>query len=64
MIGYGKKIRRYREENNLTQEDLAKIWGIAPSTIAMYENEEREPRRETKIKIANTLKQSIEKIFF
>ena len=40
-------LRQLRKENNLTQSELAKKFGLAPSTIGMYERGEREPDFDT-----------------
>lgn len=40
---FGKKIREYREENDLTQTELAKLLNTTQSTIGKYEREELEP---------------------
>lgn len=39
----GDTIRRLRTEKGLTQRELAKLLGISPSTIGMYEQNRREP---------------------
>ena len=47
-----------------TQEEVAKALGISPSSYAMYERGEREPRDEMKKKIADYYKRSVQFIFF
>lgn len=37
-MSFQKNIQRLREEQNLTQEELAKAVGIAQAQIAKYEN--------------------------
>lgn len=64
MIGYGEKIRTYRVKHNLTQNELAEMLGIATSSVAMYENEEREPRREIKLKLSKLIGETVESLFF
>ncbi len=49
---------------NKTREDVAIAIGVSLSAIAMYENGERIPRDEIKIKIANYYNVSVESIFF
>lgn len=39
----GKKIRELREENNITQQDLAKYLKVAKSTLSQYETGSRIP---------------------
>jgi DNA-binding XRE family transcriptional regulator len=46
------------------QNDVAKELGISVSALSMYENGERTPRDEIKIKIAKLYGRSIEEIFF
>lgn len=49
---------------NRTQEQVATALGISPSSYAMYERGEREPRDEMKKKIADYYKRSVQFIFF
>lgn len=43
-MSFAKKIKKYREENNLTQTEFAKMIGVSPRTLAHYEDGERYPR--------------------
>ena len=43
----GNKLKNLRKQNDLTQEDLAKLLGTANSTISMYERDARVPDFET-----------------
>jgi transcriptional regulator with XRE-family HTH domain len=47
------RLKQLRSEHNLTQTDLAKILGIAKTTLAAYEQEKSEPSIETLVKIAD-----------
>ncbi len=47
-----------------TQAEIAQKLGIAQSTYAMYETGDRIPGDETKIKIANFYKKTVQYIFF
>ncbi|SHF50996.1 helix-turn-helix domain-containing protein [Caloramator proteoclasticus] len=49
----GDRIKKLRTEKQITQPELAKILGVSRSTIAMYENNEREPNIKTINKIAD-----------
>ncbi len=60
----GERIRTLREKKKYSQETLAKMTGVAVSTICMYETGERIPRDEVKVKISNALGKSIHYIFF
>ena len=41
---FGQKLKIIREEQNLTQEDLAKMIGVSSKTISRYESGESSPR--------------------
>ncbi len=47
----GKKLKKLREELNLTQEELGKLLGLSKATIAQYENDRRQPDLKTLKKI-------------
>lgn len=47
-----------------SREQVAKDLGISVSAIAMYENGDRIPRDEIKMKIAAYYHESVEQIFF
>lgn len=49
----GNRIKQLREEKGLKQEELAKVLLVAPSTIGMYERDEREPNDSITLKIAD-----------
>lgn len=49
----GNRIKLLREEKNIKQADLAKILSISPSTVGMYEREEREPNDDITLKLAD-----------
>lgn len=51
----GKRIRKAREDNGLSQIELAKIIGIAPNSLTRAENNRLNLGLESIIKIANTL---------
>lgn len=60
----GRRIKKLRESKNMSQEILANVINVSPSTISMYETGERIPRDETKIKIAKVFNVSVSSIFF
>ena len=41
MLEIGKKLKELRESKNISQEQLAKMLGVAEATIANYEAERR-----------------------
>ena len=58
----GEKLRELR--GTKTIEDVAKSLGVSPSALSMYENDNRIPRDEVKIRIAKYYKKSVQSIFF
>jgi transcriptional regulator with XRE-family HTH domain len=50
---FGKRLKELRKKNELTQSDLARIINVSPSTIGMYERENRQPTVETLNHLAN-----------
>lgn len=52
MPDFSTVFKNLRKDNNLTQAELAKKLGVAPSTVGMYERGQREPDFETLEKIA------------
>jgi DNA-binding XRE family transcriptional regulator len=61
-MSYGKILRTLRGDKS--QEAIANEIGITKSSWAMYEREERIPRDEVKIKIANYFRKTVQEIFF
>ncbi len=57
-----KKLVQLR--GNRSREEVAKALGVSISAIAMYENGERIPRDDIKIKIAQLYQTSVQEIFF
>lgn len=51
----GKNIRKYRNEKNMRQEDLAERTGLSTNYIGMIERGEKLPSLDTFIEIANAL---------
>lgn len=64
MSNYGAKIKRLREEKEMSQEQLAKEIEVAVSTVGMWERCERSPRDDVKKKIADFFGKSVQFIFF
>ena len=59
---FGEKLKELR--GNKSQDEIAKAIGITKSSWAMYERNERVPRDEVKIRIANYFHKSVQEIFF
>lgn len=56
------RIKQLREEFHFSQNDLAQRLGGAPSSIAMYEKEERKPSMEVLVKLSEIFDCSIDYI--
>lgn len=61
-MNFGEKLKKLRGRK--TQEVIAREIGITSSSWAMYERNERIPRDEVKIKIANFFGVSVQELFF
>ncbi|QYK61797.1 helix-turn-helix transcriptional regulator [Paenibacillus sp. S25] len=53
MKSFGERLSYLRNKKGLSQEELAKIFKIAKSTLGMYETDKREPNHEMTAKIAD-----------
>lgn len=40
---FGQKLKTLRKRKNMSQKEFAKFFGLAESTISMYERDERRP---------------------
>lgn len=56
--------RLVKARGNKKREEVASAVGVSLSAIAMYENGERVPRDETKVKLANYYKTTVQALFF
>lgn len=56
--------RLVKARGNKRREEVAEAIGVSLSAISMYENGERIPRDETKIKIANYYGTTVQELFF
>jgi len=54
-MGFGDNVRRARKNRGITQEELAKMVGVAKSTITGYEKNYRAPHALMITKIASAL---------
>lgn len=61
-MSFGEKLRELRGEKS--QEAIAQEIGVTKSAWAMYERNERVPRDEVKLRIANHFNKSVQEIFF
>lgn len=56
--------RLIKARGSKKREEVAAAIGVSLSAIAMYENGERVPRDETKIKLAEYYGTTVQKLFF
>lgn len=56
-MNYMKELLEFRAKHNLTQVQLAKIFGVASNTIHRYENGTSKPTAMHKIQIENKMKE-------
>ena len=61
-IRIAEKLRDLRGRR--TVKEVADACNVSPSTLSMYENGERVPRDEVKIRLAKFYSVSVESIFF
>lgn len=54
--GIGKRIRQYREEAELTQEELAELAELSTNYLSAVEREVKSPTIDTLVKIMNAIK--------
>lgn len=64
LRGYGKKLIELREERNESQSQVADAVNTSVSAIGMYEREERIPRDEIKLKLAEHYGVSVGCLFY
>ncbi|MEE3452408.1 helix-turn-helix domain-containing protein [Dialister sp.] len=60
----GKHIKHYRNEQKISQHDLAERSCIAATTLSSYENNKRTPSLYTLAKIANALNVTIDELYY
>ncbi|MGL5755506.1 MAG: helix-turn-helix transcriptional regulator [Paraclostridium sp.] len=56
-------LKKYRQFNELTQEELANRFNVRRETIARLENAKYNPSLKLAIRISNELNNPIEKLF-
>lgn len=59
----GDKIRYYRTEKKLTQDELGEKIGVKKATISNYETGYRTPKQDTLFELANILGVKIDDLF-
>ena len=63
-MSIGTKLKALRIMKKSTQQEAAANIGITKSALAVYERDERIPRDEIKIRIADYYGESVQSIFF
>lgn len=58
----GERLRQFRGDRS--QETVADGVGVTKSAYAMYERDERTPRDEVKIRLANYFGTTVQTLFF
>lgn len=61
-MNLGDVLRQLR--GSRTQEEMAKAIGVTKSSWAMYEQNNRVPRDEVKVRIASCFGKTVQEIFF
>lgn len=56
----GNRIKKERAKKKITQEELAKMIGVSPSTIGMYEQNRREPDYKTLVELSKIFNCSVD----
>lgn len=62
MVTMGKRLKELRESMELTQDEIAKMINISRAGYCHYENDRKEPKIDTLIKLADIYKTSIDYI--
>ena len=60
----GGRLLKLRQSERKTQKEVAETIGISVSALTMYENGNRIPRDEIKIKLAHYYSISVERLFY
>ena len=57
MDTFGQRLRALREENNLTQRQLAEQIGYGKSSVSFWENDLKDPTSKVIIKLSKLFKE-------
>lgn len=57
------RVKEFRKQYKLTQEELAKILGVTRQTIIAVENDKYNPTLELAMRLAKQLKSTVEELF-
>ena len=64
MINLSNRLTQLRKDAKLTQKQLGELLDVCPSTVAMYETNQRVPRLDKAKEIADLFNVPIEEIFY
>ena len=56
-MNFGRKMLEFRAKHNLTQKQLAELFGVDVNTVYRTETEKTEPIKVNKIKFENKMKE-------
>lgn len=56
----GDRIKKLRDENNISQADLSEFLGISQQALSKWENGKTQPDNETLVKLSNYFNVSID----
>ena len=62
IVMLGEKIKKYRENKKMTQNEVAEVLGVKPATISKYETNTLEPNIESIKKLAEIFEISIDEL--
>lgn len=60
MSNFANILKELRIHRGMSQSDLARLLGVARSTVSSYENGSRSPDKDTLIRIANCMQVTID----
>lgn len=63
-MSIGMKLKALRGGKKKTQQEVADDLNITKSALAMYEKDNRVPRDEVKVRLAEYYGESVENLFF
>lgn len=64
MSNIGKTIKKFREDNNMTQDQLAEQMNVTRQAISNWENSKTQPDIDTLFKLAQIFNVSVEEIIY
>lgn len=59
-MSFGQKLAHLRNQENLSQNELAELINVSRASVSFYETDRREPTRDTFLRIAKYFKVSVD----